>query len=576
MTELFFLLLERSLQAGWVVLAILLLRLALQKAPRWITVLLWALVAIRLLVPVFPESPVGLIPELQVLPADAFYGGGVVGAAPAPGELPESHWRQLLPWIWLAGVAVMLGGMAFSWLRLRHKLREAVRLRDNIYQTDRIAGPFVFGLLRPRIYLPYHITGQDLPHILAHENAHIRRRDHWWKPIGYALLAVYWFHPLIWLAYILLCRDIELACDERVIRQLDSLGRADYSQALLRAGVSRRAVAVCPLAFGEAGVKERVKNVLHYKKPAFWILAVAVLLCAVAAVCLLTDRAAPEAEPSQPPETTEPTHTNRWLEDFTPGPDSGSIYPQALIDAVEAELNHYAQQGLPEHTTRVFSYAIYQVSNRAYAEAAPRAQICQVFLELMLKDYTLRDITPGGLGEGKEQVLPVVLTFGVEEGVYYKAGLEVLAGKEAVIELLGEDLANDLIYGREQKELEKRLEALQMKCREKLVASLLGEGESYADVSANASATAEYDLNGDGIKEQFYMGTRTDGEMTTVLVGITLGGTPAYQAVFSSAPADFSLEAGEQGVLLCSQTTDGSRAAYLITVEGDQLLLIPQ
>ena len=147
----------------------------------------------------------------------------------------------------------------------------------------------MLGIIKPKIYLPFQIDGQNLEHVVSHEQAHIQRRDHWWKPLGFLLLTIHWFNPLMWLAYVLLCRDIELACDEKVVRELGMEQRADYSQALLACSVNRRMIAACPLAFGEVGVKERVKSVLNYKKPAFWVMVVSVVACAVVAVCFLTN-----------------------------------------------------------------------------------------------------------------------------------------------------------------------------------------------------------------------------------------------------------------------------------------------
>ena len=176
-----------------------------------------------------------------------------------------------------------------SYWRLRRKVCEAVILRGNIYQSEKVGSPFVLGIIRPKIYLPYHMDSREMDHVIAHEQTHIRRRDHWWKPLGFLLLTIHWFNPLMWLSYVLLCRDIELACDEKVIREMGNEQRADYTQALVACSVGRRVIAACPLAFGEVGVKERVKSVMNYKKPAFWIVLASVIVCAAAAVCFLTN-----------------------------------------------------------------------------------------------------------------------------------------------------------------------------------------------------------------------------------------------------------------------------------------------
>ena len=308
MSVLFLRVVNLAIAAGWLVLAVLVLRLLLKKAPKWTRLLLWAVVALRLLCPVSVETVWSLLPSAETVPLDieraaapAIASGveavdRVINPAlqqsfapdPAASANPLQIWIPVLSLLWLAGAAALLLYAALSYLRLRRRVATAVRLRDNIYQSEQIPAPFVLGLARPRIYVPFCLSDQDLEHVLAHERAHIARRDHWWKLLGFVLLSVYWFQPLLWLAYVLLGRDLELACDERVIQSLDREHRADYTQALVRCSVSRRTVAACPLTFGEVGVKARVKAVLHYKKPTVWVLMVAVLAAIAAAVCFLT------------------------------------------------------------------------------------------------------------------------------------------------------------------------------------------------------------------------------------------------------------------------------------------------
>ena len=210
---------------------------------------------------------------------------------PAPGASakPLQIWIPVLAGIWLFGIAALFLYSAVSYWRLRRKVCEAVILRGNIYQSEKVCSPFVLGIIRPKIYLPYHMDSREMDHVIAHEQTHIRRKDHWWKPLGFLLLTTHWFNPLMWLSYILLCRDIELACDEKVIRKMSNEQRADYTQALVACSVDRRLITACPLAFGEIGVKERVKSVMNYKKPAFWIVLASVIVCAVIAVCFLTN-----------------------------------------------------------------------------------------------------------------------------------------------------------------------------------------------------------------------------------------------------------------------------------------------
>ena len=311
MSEVFLKIVNMSISASWLVLAVLVLRLALKKAPKWVSVLLWGIVAIRLLLPVSLESVFSLIPNTETIQPEIMLdrtpeidtGIGsldeilnpVITEAFRPNELtsinPLQIWIPLAALLWLTGIAAMLIYTAVSYLLLRRKVETAVRLRDNIFQSEYIASPFVLGIIKPKIYLPFHMDETSIVHVIAHEEAHINRKDHWWKPMGFLLLSIHWFNPLMWLGYILLCRDIELACDEKVIGELDSETKADYTQALVACSVSRRSIAACPLAFGEVGVKDRVKSVMHYKKPAFWIILVAVIACVVTAVCFLTDPA---------------------------------------------------------------------------------------------------------------------------------------------------------------------------------------------------------------------------------------------------------------------------------------------
>ena len=218
-----------------------------------------------------------------------------------------------LAYVWLVGMAVLLGWAAFSWLRLRRQVAASVSVAKGVYICDDIASPFILGVLHPRIYLPSGLTGATLESVLRHERAHLKRRDHWWKPLAHVLIAVYWFNPLLWAAYVLLCRDIELACDERVVRDMTREDRAAYSQALLQCSLNRRRrLVLCPLAFGEVGVRTRVKSVLRYRRPAVWLSAAAVLLCAALAVTFLTE---PKTAENAPAEKAR-THNNDYVDYF--------------------------------------------------------------------------------------------------------------------------------------------------------------------------------------------------------------------------------------------------------------------
>ena len=310
MSGIFLKLLNLSISASWLVLVVLALRLVLKRAPKWVNVLLWGMVALRLMLPLSIESALSLIPSAETVspevvrfdPAPTITSGvefidnavnpslsESFAAAPLASVNPLYVWTYLAGWVWLIGLAAMLLYALVSYLRLRRRVSASIPLRENIYVCDEVPSPFILGIVHPRIYLPSALDEAQRGSVLSHERAHLARRDHWWKPLGFALLAVYWFNPLLWLAYTLLCRDIELACDERVLRGMDAGQIKDYSSALLACSVPRRMIAACPLAFGEVGVGARVKNALRYKKPAFWVVAVSVVVCTVVAVCFLTN-----------------------------------------------------------------------------------------------------------------------------------------------------------------------------------------------------------------------------------------------------------------------------------------------
>ena len=310
MAAVFLKLLNLSISASWLVLAVLVLRLVSKRSPKWMNVLLWGMVALRLMLPFSIESALSLIPSAETLspevvrfdPAPTITSGvefidnavnpslsESFAAAPLASVNPLYVWTYLAGWVWLIGLGVMLLYALVSYLRLRRRVSVSLPIRDRIYLCDAISSPFILGVVKPHIYLPSGLDEVQRQNVLAHEQAHLARRDHWWKPLGFALLAVYWFNPVLWLAYTLLCRDIELACDERVIRTMDESAVKTYSTVLLACSMPRKAVITCPLAFGEVGVKERVRNALHYKKPAFWVVAASVAVCVVVAVCFLTN-----------------------------------------------------------------------------------------------------------------------------------------------------------------------------------------------------------------------------------------------------------------------------------------------
>lgn len=309
MDDVFLKLVNLSISASWLILAVLVLRVVLKKAPKWVMPLLWGVVALRLVCLFSIESALSLIPSAETIPSEivtetrepVLYEQATLDIVtnptlPSAAEVPVGVSRQqaqvdfnIYSVLWLAGMAALLVHALVSAGKLKKKLATAILLRDNIYESEFVDSPFVFGVVKPNIYLPMHMDEGTAAYVIAHERAHLARRDHWWKVLGYLVLALHWFNPLVWVAYILFCRDIELACDEKVVKGLDGAARADYSQALLSCAAPGRAVAACPLAFGEGNIKTRVKSALHYKKPAFWVAAAAVLAVVIVAVCFLTN-----------------------------------------------------------------------------------------------------------------------------------------------------------------------------------------------------------------------------------------------------------------------------------------------
>lgn len=347
-----------SLTASYLVVVVCLVRFLLSKAPKWIRMILWGMVGIRLLLPIRLESVFSLVPRIMTSQTTDTTGqlnevvnqtaGGVVQGMPEPeagagfvssvtGVMlqtsPEIPWTGILLAVWAAGAFLMLAYCAFSYMRLSLHMREAVKCNGEgaaVYQSEKVDSPFVLGIVSPRIYIPFSMKEEERQCVIAHEKAHISRKDYLIKPFAFLLLALHWFNPFIWIAYILLCRDIELACDEKAIRVLGEVQKKVYSQALLKCSVSRRSIAVCPVAFGETGVKERIKNVLHYKKPAFWIVAVSLLLCVIVAVCFLTNprQKKPEKETVQEAtdeESTEGLRENEQEESAEQETDEQSV-----------------------------------------------------------------------------------------------------------------------------------------------------------------------------------------------------------------------------------------------------------
>lgn len=369
-----------SITASWLILAVVLLRFVLKKAPKWIAVLLWGIVALRLVVPSSFESAWSLIPSAETFSAHniqyetpAISSGipalnnavnPVLGEAFAPN--PSASVNPLYVWtfvasvIWLIGITAMLLYAVISYVRVRRSIAERVPHEGNIFLCDHVKSPFILGLVRPKIYLPSNMGVMAMEAVIAHEKAHQVRRDHWWKPVGFLILTAHWFNPLCWAAYVLLCRDIELACDEKVIRQMDLAGKKQYSTALLECSIQGRLVTICPLAFGEIGVKKRVENVLNYQKPAFWIVSVAVIACVVMAVCFLTN---PVPEEPDTPNAERPTlimNGDAYVDPYMPVSNLPYGY-QSAGKLTEEQANNTGLEGIeyfihPSKTEDFYTY----------------------------------------------------------------------------------------------------------------------------------------------------------------------------------------------------------------------------
>ena len=441
MEAVFLSLVNRSITAGWLVLAVLALRLLLRRAPKSVLCAMWGLVALRLLCPVSIESPLSLIPSVQTLPEtvltaaqpEIYSGVAVIDRvvnpvltntlAAAPGESvnPAQVLAGVLPWIWLLGMVGMLGYALFTTLRLRRRVSTAVLREKGVKESEFVKTPFVLGLIHPTIYLPFDLFGADAAHVLAHERAHIRRGDPWWKALGFVLLAVCWFHPLMWVAYFFLCRDIEAACDEAVIRSLSREERQGYAEALLRLSMAAPALHGCPLAFGEVGVKGRIKRVINYKKPGFWIVTAAVLAAIVVAVCFLTSPAAEKT-----PEITLPPAENA---------ETVQPQPQEQPEAPLVEEENEAEQPEEDPLEAAITAAIFQRNEPIFENTTVRTAVFQCFDQQELafdsdppqpNQLTLYgnalylgfSVEDGILHQTEGSNIPVAITFSCEEEGY--------------------------------------------------------------------------------------------------------------------------------------------------------------
>ncbi|MBE6780694.1 MAG: hypothetical protein E7545_06930 [Ruminococcaceae bacterium] len=309
MESLFLTIFNMSITASYIVLVVILLRAILKKAPKALRGIMWAVVGVRLICPFSIESILSLIPSTDTVPENIIYTptpyidsgisylnqtvnpiiSGSFSPTPSDSANPLQIWVFIAAIVWIVGMCGMCLYTIISYLKIQLKVREAAIFKDNIYLCDSIGTPFILGIIKPKIYLPSSLDNTDCDYVIAHEKAHIKRLDYLWKPLGFLLLTIYWFNPILWVAYVLLCKDIELACDEKVIKQMGAEIKKPYSEALINCSVPKRLITACPLAFGETGVKGRIKSVLNYKKPTFWVISVALICCIVLSVCFLTN-----------------------------------------------------------------------------------------------------------------------------------------------------------------------------------------------------------------------------------------------------------------------------------------------
>lgn len=362
MSALFLKIVNLSITASWLILVIILIRPIMKKVPKWIQCALWVLVAVRLVCPFSIESMFSLIPssepipqsiEMERLPAQIT--NPVVGKNLTTVVSASVNPMQILitglSYLWVLGIIVMLGYAIFSYFRLKRVTRVFIEMGDNIRACDEVKSPFILGVLRPIIYLPSSYEGETLDYVLLHEKAHLRRHDNLWKPLGYVILAIYWFNPLCWAAYILLCRDIEMACDEKVVCELDKEGKAAYSQALLNCSFTQKRIVVSPLGFGEVGVKQRVKSILNYKKPTFAIILFGIVMVIIVAVLFLTN-------PNSEKDIKQTSETDSLVE----GTEAENMIEENVAHAIEFKPSDI--QSLSEAAVVLENGDIYKIDNQ--------------------------------------------------------------------------------------------------------------------------------------------------------------------------------------------------------------------
>ncbi|MBE5956819.1 MAG: M56 family metallopeptidase [Lachnospiraceae bacterium] len=428
MTELFLNVFNLSISATWFILAVFIARLVLKRSPKWIMVLFWGIVALRLICPFSIESAYSLIPEfidngdivtdwkedyageITIIPEnsehykDAIYAGrepivddnGNYYVVTQEDQISEPVTNEdtilpILASLWMIGMAFLSVYCVISYWRIYRQVSTAVLYKDNIYQSDTLDSPFLFGIFHPRIYLPFDIKEESMKYVIAHEMAHLKRRDHWWKLIGFLLLTIHWFNPFMWIAYLLLCRDLELACDEKVIKDLTPEERADYSQTLLICSIYNQRIFACPVAFGEVGVKERIKSIFQYKKPTILRIVLTIVLCFILVLCFLTS----------------PIHDNLYthrelmqmpsLELYDLFLDNGLILPDSYKEKPKEELADYLKNNF-DNLSQGFAAASY-TEHQDFAQSVKDVyEKITHLLGTKIAQYYKEDKNDGGAG----------------------------------------------------------------------------------------------------------------------------------------------------------------------------------
>lgn len=424
MEKIFLDVLNRSLTASILIAAVVVIRFALKKAPKWVTCLLWGVVGFRLLCPFTIESGFSLIPAKEPIPSDIVMmtrpqidtGIPVINHAVnpviiesfSPEPVASANPLQIVSFIatnvWIIGIVILLLYALISYFKLWNKVRGSISLSDNIKLHDYIDTPFILGFVRPTIFIPSGIRDDQMRHVIAHEQAHIKRLDYLWKPLGFIILTIHWFNPLVWVAYILLCKDIEIACDEKVISDMEKVDAVSYSQTLLSCSTTRRTILLCPLAFGEVSVKERIKHVLNYRKPAFWIVIISGIVVVVLAVCFLTNPKKDKNEVNEVNETQEPAADNR-INGTTIEANANIASKELIIDINQAILDHCDSHFSGSGQYKVASFVKLGQETVSHSDTE---QILTIYGTML---YMEASVDEKGIHDDAGEAGPIALTF---------------------------------------------------------------------------------------------------------------------------------------------------------------------